>query len=43
MLGGGFGGIYAAIELEQALRDRHNVSVTLCDARQLLSIHADAA
>jgi NADH:quinone reductase (non-electrogenic) len=29
ILGGGFGGIYAAIELERALRDRHNVNITL--------------
>lgn len=29
ILGGGFGGIYAAIELERALRDRHDVSITL--------------
>ena len=29
ILGGGFGGIYAAIELERALRDRDNVNITL--------------
>ncbi len=29
ILGGGFGGIYAAIELERALRARHDVSITL--------------
>ena len=29
ILGGGFGGIYAAIELERALRHRHDVSITL--------------
>jgi NADH:ubiquinone reductase (H+-translocating) len=29
ILGGGFGGIYAAIELERALRDRDSVNVTL--------------
>ncbi len=29
ILGGGFGGIYAAIELEHALRDRDNVNITL--------------
>jgi NADH:ubiquinone reductase (H+-translocating) len=29
ILGGGFGGIYAAIGLERALRDRDNVNITL--------------
>jgi NADH dehydrogenase len=29
ILGGGFGGTYAAIELERALRDRDNVNITL--------------
>jgi len=29
ILGGGFGGIYAAIELERALRDRDSVNITL--------------
>ncbi len=29
ILGGGFGGIYAAIELERALRARHDISITL--------------
>jgi NADH dehydrogenase len=29
ILGGGFGGIYAAIELERVLRDRDNVNITL--------------
>ncbi|MGB9382416.1 NAD(P)/FAD-dependent oxidoreductase [Candidatus Binatus sp.] len=29
ILGGGFGGIYAAIELERALRDRDTVNITL--------------
>lgn len=29
ILGGGFGGIYASIELERALRDRDNVNITL--------------
>jgi NADH:ubiquinone reductase (H+-translocating) len=29
ILGGGFGGIYAAIELERALRDRDNINITL--------------
>src|SRR6516225_1188355 len=29
ILGGGFGGIYAALELERALRARHDVSITL--------------
>ena len=29
ILGGGFGGIYTAIELERALHARHEVSVTL--------------
>jgi NADH dehydrogenase len=29
ILGGGFGGIYAAIELERALRGRHEINITL--------------
>jgi NADH:ubiquinone reductase (H+-translocating) len=29
VLGGGFGGIYAAIELERALRGRHDIDITL--------------
>jgi NADH dehydrogenase len=29
ILGGGFGGIYAAIELERALRGRHDINITL--------------
>jgi len=29
ILGGGFGGIYAAIEMERALRNRDNVNITL--------------
>jgi NADH:ubiquinone reductase (H+-translocating) len=29
ILGGGFGGVYAAIELERALRNRDNVNITL--------------
>ena len=38
ILGGGFGGIYAAIELERALRNRNNVKNQPGYAGQLLSI-----
>lgn len=41
ILGGGFGGIYAAIELERALRHRHDVSITLVTRDNYF--HADAA
>ena len=42
ILGGGFGGLYAALRLEKALERRPDIEVTLVN-RELYSLHADAA